>query len=382
MNRSGFTWDFIVVGGGLEGLSLAYHLAKFKAKVLLIEKRSIGDPHAALHSSTFRLQYTAPENARFAVEGRKTLKKVAGEVKAKNAVHETGIIWLLDVRTARKFKRWNVALWERLGAGVRITEARPVAGLEATLNLQAWEYMASTDVGGIVDLTMLSEALAQAAKKRGAVIAEGTEVYSVEHNGEKVLGVIVERYGLVRAKNVILAAGAWTKKLMEGAGLSIPLTPKRACSLFFESPGLIAERPIWAPPVQGLLVQTAGWLRVITRSGDGESFETRLSYTCLRNGIRVLDKIITGGSWLLLEAARAHVQPVSPDRSPLIGRSEFWPEGLYVLTGFSGHGACFRVHAGLVLAKLLVEGEMPKEAKPYNPDRFTKGEIISESLSF
>ncbi len=382
MSKSGFTWDFIVVGGGLEGLSLAYHLAKFKARVLLIEKRSVGDPHAALHASTFRLQYTAPENARFAVEGRKTLKKVAGEIKAKNTVRETGVIWLMDARTAQKFKRWNVALWERLGAGVRITEARPVAGIEVTLNLKAWEYMASTDVGGIVDFTVLSDALARAAKKKGAVIAEGTEVYSVEHDGEKVLGVIVERYGLIKTRNVILAAGAWTRKLMESAGLSVPLAPKRACSLFFESPGLLAERPIWAPPIQGLLVQTGGWLRVITWSGAGESFETKLSYTCLRNGIRVLDKIITGGSWLLLEAARAHVQPVSPDRSPLIGRSKFWPEGLYVLTGFSGHGACFRVHAGLVLARFLVEGEMPREAKPFSPDRFTKGNIISESLSF
>ncbi len=44
MSKSGFTWDFIVVGGGLEGLSLAYHLAKFKARVLLIEKRSVGRP--------------------------------------------------------------------------------------------------------------------------------------------------------------------------------------------------------------------------------------------------------------------------------------------------------------------------------------------------
>lgn len=382
MSKAGFQWDFIIVGGSLEGLSLAYHLAKFRAKVLLLEKRSIGDPHASLFASTFRLQYTAPENARFAAEARRTLKKVASEVKAKDAVRETGTIWLIDSRTAQMFKRWSIALWERLGGGVRITEARETAGLESSLNLEPWDYVAVSESGGVVDFSLLSEALAQAARKKGAIIIEGTEVYNIEHDGDKVLGVIVERHGLIRSRNVVLAAGAWSRSLMEKAGLSIPVAPKRACSLFFESPGRLTNKPIWAVPVQSLLAQAPGWMRIITSEPAVESFEPRLSLRCLRGGVRVLDKVIKGGSWLLLEAARAHVRPVTPDKNPLIGRSKYWPEGLYVLTGFSSHGAGFRVHAGLVMAKFLVEGEMPRDAKSYDPDRFTRGEIITESLSF
>ncbi len=71
---------------------------------------------------------------------------------------------------------------------------------------------------------------------------------------------------------------------------------------------------------------------------------------------------------------------VSPDKSHILGRDDEWPEGLYVNTGYSGHGFMMAPFSGYLLARNILYGEVPKDMKPFLPDRFRKGKTINEPM--
>ena len=204
---------------------------------------------------------------------------------------------------------------------------------------------------------------ASVARRSGAVI-EGVEVTGVRPIPGG--GVRVETSsGAVRAQCVVLAAGAWTARLVRSLGLRLPLEPAKGYSITVEAPSQAPALPTIFTDDKVTLTPMPGRLRfagTLSLAGFDASVDTRRAAP-----IRRLAEAFAAG------ASEAPVwsgyRPCSPDGLPFIGPVQGCP-GLLVATGHGMMGVTLAPVTGEIAAR-MAGGESPLlDATPFRPDRF------------
>ena len=95
---------------------------------------------------------------------------------------------------------------------------------------------------------------------------------------------------------------------------------------------------------------------------------------------KTLARLLKAGRHLRILRAWSGTYNMSPDHSHLLGRDSEWPEGLYVATGFSGHGLMMAPYSGELLARLIAEDKEDRFLRVFSPERFREGRLIREGL--
>lgn len=331
--------DVVVVGGGVIGLSAAYHLAASGVRrVLLLERDELGSGSTSRAAGGVRANFSDAVNVEL---GRRSLETFGrfGELFGQDIdLHRVGYLFLLDsAADVARFER-DVALQNELGVPSRMIDvaaAQRLSPLVAAEGLLAATW--SPDAGHCTPEAVV-QGYAAAARRAGATVLTHTEVLGVEHDGGTVRAVRTAQ-GTVRTDTVVCAAGAWSAGVGEMVGVDLPVTAQPRHVVTTEAiPGLASDTPFTIDFGTGFYFHTEG-PGLLMGTADAE----RWGEVVQRRAPRLAEVGLAGGWTGLYES--------TPDHNALVGEVEGVSRLLYA-TGFSGHGFLMGPAVGEVVRDL------------------------------
>jgi len=371
--------DVVVVGGGVIGCSIAYHLAREGARVGVVEREQLASGASGIAAGMLAPQVEAPFADAFfelTLAGRATHAQLAerlhDEVGLDVEYRATGILRVARTESERvdlqRMHRWQTA------RGLRAEWLEPAAlgDCEPLLAGVAGRLLA----GGLwlpdeaqVRSPRLVEALASAATQRGARIYESTWAVALERAGDRVCGVRTQN-GIVHAGTVVLAAGVWSADLARGVGLDLPLVPVKGQVVTLQARDARPRHVIWSgdcylvPRVDGQVL-----LGATEEEGNYDARPTLAGVGRLSES--VLEFVPAAGS-LHFEGAWAGLRPAVPDRRPIVGQAPSL-EQLVVATAHYRNGVLLGPLTGQAVADLILRDHLPQEWAPFGVERFLTG---------
>ena len=380
--------DVVIVGGGAAGVSTAYAFARLgyaeQLSILLLEKGYLGRGSATRNAGRFRVHFFSRENTRFAIESRKRILELPKLTGVNPVIVLGGYLWLFESEEAyRAFSRFNEQLWKPMGVPVEVMAVDEARERFPHINVEGFVGAVFGPQDGSVHHDYMVMGMASYASKRGVGIALYRRVEEIVVEGGRVRGVRVEGYGTIEARNVVIAAGVWSGKLLSKLGISLPLKPVRKSLLVTEPYRYILREFVVLFERGSYVAQTPkGEIMATERYPAGEPETTSYEGVSLRWLIataKLIDRLLGGVGVNVMRVWSGHYN-MTPDHSHILGRDPEWPEGLYVITGFSGHGLMMSPYAGELLAVNIAEDRIPGDMKPYLPTRFKEGKLIHEEL--
>ena len=239
------------------------------------------------------------------------------------------------------------------------------------------------------DPRAIARGLAREAEALGAAVETGWPVESVSVRGGRVQGIAAAG-ARIAADAVVIAAGAWSAPLARGAGLDLPVEPRKGQLVRLERrPGFLRHKVIDGSYMAAVESERAGLLvsTVVETTLDGHvlvgssrerrgfdlSVEPAVSEALLESAAR----IAPGIRELRVDGAWAGLRPWLPGGLPAIGPSAA-AEGLWIATGHEGAGVAHGPITGRLIAQALMGEEPALDLGPFDPDRFEVGEADIE----
>ena len=235
----------VIVGGGVIGCSIAYHLGKLGwSDVVLIERKQLTSGttwHAAGLVGQLRQSMNMTRLARYTAELYRGLEAETGQA---TGFRQCGSVSLATTPGRMEELARNASMAKVFGLPVHVVSPREIAELYPLAALDdviGGIHIPSDGYANAVDIT---QALAKGARSKGVMIFQELKVTRIRHDGRRVAGVDTEQ-GSIDAQYVVLCGGMWTRDLAASIGVAVPL---QACEhyyvLFQDVPGLNARMPV------------------------------------------------------------------------------------------------------------------------------------------
>lgn len=375
--------ECVIVGGGVVGCSLAYHLARGGMAPLLLERGGLGEGSTARNAGGVRQQFSTEVNVRVGMLSRRMLERFPEEIGSTADLRQIGYLFLATTEEeAAQFAR-NVEMQHRVGLGevelLDVAQAREIVPELRTEDLHGATWCPSDGLAGPNEVTA---GYAAAARRHGAVVVEGCEVVEVTRDGGRVTGVRTAGGANVSAGIVVNCAGPYAAVVGRMAGVEIPVRPFRR-HIFVTEPFRLS-RPVpfvvdfhtsfyMHPEAEGLLLG-------MSDPDEPASFDTSVSWD-------FLEHLIEHATWRVpaLERSEIHtgwagLYEVSPDHQAIVGESPALP-GFWLCCGFSGHGFMQAPAMGHLLAEALLGRRPEIDLSPFTPARFSDGEALRPEVA-
>ncbi|HEX8069596.1 MAG TPA: FAD-binding oxidoreductase [Pyrinomonadaceae bacterium] len=380
------TADVCIIGSGIVGSSVAYHLTEAGCRDVLVLEREAHQGQGSTGKSMggVRAQFSTPVNiqmSRYSIEFFARFDEATGH-PADYRPH--GYLFLATSERHLEYLKANRA--RQAEFGVRNVELVTRADvLEMVPQLRADDVLGGTfcPTDGFVDPHSVMMGFMLRARARGARLWLETAVTGIDVAGGAVVGVETSR-GRVATRAVVNCAGAWAAEVARMAGADLPVEPLRRQLVPTEPfAGLPARFPMVIDMSNGFHFRREG-LRILLAWNDPEEtpgFKTDFDQS-------FVEKILTRAAARVPCLAEAQVNPrrawaglyeMTPDHHAVIGpASEV--RGLYFANGFSGHGVMHSPATGRVTAELILEGHARLlDITPLSPERFKTGQLLHES---
>jgi glycine/D-amino acid oxidase-like deaminating enzyme len=356
----------IVVGGGIMGACTLYELARAGEDALLLEAGTFADPRAATARSgaLVRTHYSNAEVVRMAVRSRAVYLEQSYYTRC-------GWLFLVDEEGAEPARR-NREMQLREGA----LSDEVVPG-DFGIASEGVAYALYEPDSGFADPVAATRAFVDAAVREGAEAREASPVEALEPGrGVRVDGRLLE------ADNVVLAAGAWSKKLAAGVGLDLPLEFPREQDVVFETAGA----PVHAisSQVDRVYMRPAGDGRFLAGRGypkdyelvDPERYDETVDDAFEADVRARVQSRLSGLNGLRRVGGNVGLYEVTPDWHPLLGAVDGY-EGLFLATGGSGH--CFKL--GPAIGELVAGAVLGRDVgDTFSLSRFAEGRELGSAF--
>ena len=373
--------DIVIIGGGVMGASIAYHLAARGLKnILLLEKDEFfGQGATGRCAGGVRYQFATEVNIRLSLASLPLLERFETEIGQAIGYSKCGYLFLLTKEEDIIAFQRNVSLQHSLNvktewlSGDDIRRRLPMMRLDDVI---AGTYNPDD---GVVDPNSVVMGYISAARRLGVDALNGIEVTGIQVQSSRIKGVITTA-GNIAAPLVVDAAGPWAGLIAEMAGVEIPLTPIRR-QWFTTTP--ITEIPEGYPFVidfaQSLYFHREGRGLLIGMSNPDEpaGFDQNIDPDWETTNIEAAIARLP-----LLEKAQlashvAGLYEVTPDAHPIYGSTPV--EGFFICTGFSGHGFMHGPISGVLMSEIILEGSAKTvDISMLDLARFQEGRLIRE----
>ncbi|MFC9282006.1 NAD(P)/FAD-dependent oxidoreductase [Streptomyces collinus] len=362
----------VIVGGGVMGTSIAYHLARAGVRdVVLVERDELAAGSTSRAAGGVRAQFSDELNIQLGARSLEAFGRFEEEIGQDIGLHRVGYLFLLSTPEQVASFEAGVRLQNSLGVPSRMltpAEALRLSPLIRTDGLLAAAY--SPDDGHCTPEAVV-QGYATAARARGARILRHTEVTGIERDGTTVTAVTTTR-GRIATGTVICAAGAWSRAVGALAGVDLPVRPlRRQIAVTEPVYGLPPALPMTIDFTTSLYFHAEGPGLLLGMSDPDErpGFATdthdrwipRLCEAMQHRAPALLELRRTGG-W-------AGLYENTPDHNALIGEASSVSRFLYA-TGFSGHGFLQGPAVGEIVRDLYL-GRVPfLDVSPLSAGRF------------
>jgi glycine/D-amino acid oxidase-like deaminating enzyme len=382
-------FDVVVIGGGVVGTSVAFHLSMLGAKkVLLLERETIGSGTTAQSSGILRTHYSVRENVELAKRSWDVFNDFAaylGDEEASCGLVRCG--YLISAAAGDKLEPLRASLAGQEGQGIRL-EYLSAAQASELLPIASFDDAALIGFepdAGFADAYLVATSFARGARRRGATIREGVAAKRLLFDGARVTGVSTSA-GDVACSTVVSTQNIWTPELGAWVGHPMPVVPERhaVLALACESAPYTFAMPVFkdlASPGMLYCRSYGGKQMLVSEGLVGE----RLAAAETEQGDVPLEYVAEVGEQVAarfpayeaagLASSWTGVYDVTPDWNPVLGRLP-GVSGLVVGFGFSGHGFKLSPTVGRVLAQEALDLPTDVSLAPYSIERFAKGNLL------
>jgi sarcosine oxidase subunit beta len=376
------TADVLIIGAGVHGASLAFHLAQRGLKPIILERSFLAAGATGRSSGLVRMHYDLEPESRLAWASFQYFRNWAEMVGGECGFTRTGFIQLVGPDYVDAL-RANVAMHQRIGIPSLLIGVDDVRRLAPYLYTQDFEVAAFEPESGYADPTSTAKAFLEAAKRNGARLVQDCQVSGIKIRTGRVEGVDSSK-GEFFAPIVINAAGARAAQVGRMAGLNLPVDTWRHDTLFVRRPAEIGPSHLTViDDINNMYFrpETGGLTLVGLEDGNplGESPEGDTDYAKPGFVDRAVERIcqripvMEKGSY---HSAQGGYDGITPDQRAILGAAG--PDGYYLCCGFSGTGFKISPAVGACMAELILDGHASTvDITPFRLERFSEGELLS-----
>ncbi|HEY72454.1 MAG: FAD-binding oxidoreductase [Chloroflexi bacterium] len=376
------TAEAVIIGGGVMGVSTAYHLAlKGCQDVLLLERESfLGMEATGKCAGGIRYQFGTEINVRLSQLSLPMLDRFEEELGQPIDLRYCGYLFLLTNEEDAAVFRQNVEMQRRLGVETQWLGPDEIARMVPLLNMDGILAGTIHPGDGLADPNGVVQGYASGARRQGAKLLTGVQVTGIRVESGRVRGVITDQ-GEVATPVVVNAAGPWAGEVGKMAGVDIPIVPvRRQIVVTGPMPEIPPDFPFVIEFAKSLYFhrEGPGILTGMSNPDEIVSFDQSLDQNwelvhmeAAMKRLPILEKAGLASHW-------AGLYENSPDAHPILGRIPE-VEGFYCVGGFSGHGFQHGPACGLLLAEEILDGKAHTlDISQLDLARFSEGREIVE----
>ncbi len=388
------TYDAIVIGAGVMGASIAFHLAERGLKVAILERKVTASGATGHSSGLVRMHYDLAAESELTFASYKNYfsnwkERVGGTsspLSASCGFIKTGFMQIAKREHEDKL-RGNVANQQRIGINTSVISADDVKKLVPDFVTDQFDFAAYEPDSGYADATLTTNSFIEAAKRNGAMLIQNCEVTAIRTSGGAVKGVSTTK-GEFAAPTVISAAGAWAKHVAKLADVDIPLETWTHDVAFLHRPPSLGKIPAviddtincYFRPEGSALVLAAGEdesLRGEAPDAEDQTPTPTFVEKLIDSMVRRIPKIEESG----LHSIHVGRDGITPDQRAIY--SAAGPDGFYLACGLSGTGFKTSPAAGASLVELILDGA-PKtvDITPFRFSRFAEGKLLEGEYGY
>ena len=382
-------FDVIVIGAGVVGSSVAYHLARFGARnVLVLDRGQVGAGTTAQSSGILRTHYSVIENvalARASWQVFRTFAEYLGDAEASAGLVQCG--YLIAAPDGTKLEALRGALQGQRSQGITVhgLDAAQATSLLPIARFDDAALIGYEPEAGFADAYLTATGFARAARRLGVKFMEGAEVHRLLHEQGRVTGVETSQ-GSFKSELVISTQNIWARDIERWTGIATPVRAERHAVLALQGPQPYTYRmPVYkdlgSPGM--LYCRSYGGAQMLV--GEGLAGEL-LPEPSNEQGEVSMDHVVEVGTQVAmrfpsfesagLASSWTGVYDVTPDWNPVLGRLPGM-HGLIVGYGFSGHGFKLSPAVGRVLAQEALGLPTDVPLAPYALERFRGGQWLT-----
>ncbi len=378
------SFEVIVIGGGIMGCSTALQLARRGLQVVVLEKGIIGNGPSGKSSSIIRMHYSNEVTARMALYSLGVFQNFDERVGGECGFTRSGFVAVAKAADRAGLEA-NIALQQRVGIETELISPETLHELMPALVTTDLVTAAYEPGSGYADPYLTVTAYAQAAKRAGAVIMQETAVTNMRFRSGKVRGVDSNK-GSIDAPVVVNCAGAWGAQVGHLAGLALPIDSCRVQVAFFRRPaGHEAPHPVFADFINATYFRSeTGGLTLVGLIDPSEA-EAVVDPDRFHEGIDD-DFVLETGERLVrrfpaMEQSQftggyASLYAITPDWHPILDELPA-DSGLYICSGFSGHGFKLGPAVGVMMADMIIgQKTTDLDASIFQAGRFAANKLI------
>jgi glycine/D-amino acid oxidase-like deaminating enzyme len=384
------TAEVVLIGGGIIGASIAYHLRQdgFSGRILVIERdTTYARAATSMSLGGVRQLYGVACNirlARYSLQFYERFDEVmSGEWGRSQAhFHQRGYLLLLDDQNRDEWLR-RYEVQRQLGVEVEMLPAGQVHELFPHLTVGDVSYALFSRRDGYVNPRGALQGFVERSRELGCTWLQD-EVIGFKPVSGRTFNVQTHTAGEISTQALVIVSGAWAQHVAGLAGISLPVQPVRrqACyvtlpePLGYKLPMVIDRSDVHfrhdTETDNHLLVSY-----IIRDEPPGFNFDWD-SAQFQAHILPTLRRRLPGCGDIQLQRGWAGHYAVTPDENPILGPHPELP-GLYMATGFSGHGVMLAPASGKVLSEVIRLGRYETlDATPYRLERFVTGDLIAD----
>ena len=370
----------VIVGGGVMGLSTAYHLAAAGVRdVVLVEQAELGSGSTCKAAGGVRAQFSDPVNIELGNRSLRTFETFKDAFGQEIDLHQVGYLFLLDDPAHVTAFEANVALQNELGIDTRMIDVAEAERLSPLIETDGLLAAAWGPRDGHCTPESVVLGYAGAARRAGARLLRGVQVTGIDRDGDQVRAVRTSA-GEIRTDTVICTAGAYSAQIGEMVGVPLPVEPlRRQIITTGPAPDLVGDVPFTIDFSTSLYFHREGPGLLVGMSDPdeepgfklnrGEEWLPGLHDAIERRAPRIGDLGIASG-W-------AGLYEMTPDHNAIVGEAEEVSRFLFA-TGFSGHGFLMGPAIGEVMRDLYLDRTPVVDVTALDVKRFANPELRRE----
>ncbi|MCK6583938.1 MAG: FAD-binding oxidoreductase [Anaerolineales bacterium] len=381
------TYDAIVIGAGVMGASISFHLAERGLKVAILERKVTASGATGHSSGLVRMHYDLAAESELTFKSYQIYfinwkERVGGECGFQN----TGFLQIAKREHEDKL-RGNVANQQKIGINTSVISVDEVRKLFPDLRAEHFEYAAYEPDSGYADATLTTNSFIEAAKRNGATLIQNCEVTAIHASGGKVTGVSTTK-GDFSSPIVVNAAGPWAKHVAALANIDVPLVTWTHDVAFLHRPPALGRIPACIDDVINCYYRPEG-SALILAAGEDESLRGEAPDAedqtptptflekLIDQMVQRIPKIEESG----LHSIHVGRDGITPDQRAMYSGTDLG--GFYLACGLSGTGFKTSPAAGASMSELILDGT-PKtvDITPFRFSRFADGKLLEGEYGY
>jgi sarcosine oxidase subunit beta len=379
------TADVVIIGGGVHGVSLAFHLAKAKAgKVILLDKEAIGSGPTAKSGAMVRPLFGEAAYIELVLAATTMLENWDDVVGGDAGFVQKGFLRITDTVDNVDVLGGDLPLMKRLGVPHQLLPHDSLRELVPTATFVGNEVGLLLTKGGYADPLLSTTTLAAAAKRLGAEIMEGVAVTGITTAGGRIQSVQTSD-GDINTSTLVNCAGPWSARLASMVGIDLPIETHRVPTcLFRKPPAMGPQGPILSDGVNQIYLRAVGdsILRA-ARFGwtadpvDPDNYDETITpdkLNALRNPIKKRYQVMNTATFT---GGFSAIYDMTPDAHPIIGHMP-QQAGFWCNCGWSGNGFASAPVMGQCLADQIMGKPSPIDISAFQWPRPTNSKERAE----